>query len=88
MPISEKDLKLVMRYHVAALTPPDDTYKDIPETKPHKEMLPPGGIGTATAPRIYKAAVRFTIQRAGSPVKIWPNKWLEMTIAQLAPKLL
>ncbi len=78
-----------MRHYVAAISaPPDDTYKDISEDAKHKDLLPEGGIGTATPRRIYKSSVRYALIVNGHENKKWPSNWLDLSIAQLAPKII
>lgn len=83
-----EQLKKIMRFYIAAFTPPDDKWQDIPTDKPHGELLPSGGVGTATPTRIYKSLVRRTLVANGKPDKSWPPNWPTMTIDHLAPKLL
>ncbi|UES60207.1 hypothetical protein GFK91_31295 (plasmid) [Roseibium aggregatum] len=83
------DLKIVMRHYAAAISKaPNDTYKDISEDVIHKNALPVGGIATATPRRLYKSAVRYALNVNGHSDKTWPANWLDLSIAQLAPKII
>lgn len=82
------DLKIVMRHYAAAISePPNDTYSDISEDSLLRDLLPEGGIATATPRRLYKSAVRYALNVNGHDDKKWPSNWLDLTIGQLAPKI-
>lgn len=79
------DLKAVMRFQMTNLS---TTGNDITDDSVHGTELSDAGVGTATPRRIYKSFIRFTLVNNGHADKPWPSNWLELTIAELAPKLL
>ncbi len=83
------DLKIIMRHYAAAISdPPNDTYKDISADTIHKNILPVGGIATATPRRLYKSAVRYALNVNGHDDKKWPSNWLDLSIGTLASKII
>ena len=90
MPLLTPDqLKIVMRHYAAMFSnPPDDTWQTVDPTKSLKTYLPSGGVGTATPQRLYKGAVRYVLNQRGHHLKNWPDGWVDLSIGDLAPKII
>jgi len=76
-------LKRVMRHYAQVISG-----KKVSNDRPLKNYLPDGGFGTATPKRIFKSMVRYALHVNGNRLKAWPRNWPEMSINQLAPRLL
>ena len=81
-----EQMKEIMKYHLRnfndeAIVINDDTI--------HKQVLSDeDGFGAATSKRIYKAAIRWTLRKQGHEDKAWPSNWMDLSVNELAPKLL
>lgn len=85
MPISQPQLEAVMIKFLSDFSTSGDT---ITRDTIHSSVLSDEGIGTATSKRIYKSLVRFTIIRNGGADKAWPPNWMDLSVAELAARLL
>jgi hypothetical protein len=81
-----EQLKEVMKYHLGNF---NDEGVAINDDTLHKQVLSDeDGFGAATSKRIYKAVVRWTLKKQCHEDKTWPSDWMELSVKELAPKLL
>lgn len=87
MAMTEEQLKKVMKKHLK-------NFNSNPEIKVsdntvHNTILSANdGYGTANSKQIYKGMVRWSLSITNSPLKEWPKKWMEMSVKDLANKLM
>lgn len=76
----------VMKYHLKNF---NTTGNPVTNQTKHSDILRDNdGYGTATSKRIYKGFIRWTLRMNGHEDKAWPQNWMDMTVAELAQKLL
>lgn len=81
-----EQLKKVMKYHLENF---NDEGVAINEDTIHKQVLSDSdGFGKATSKRIYKAVIRWTLEKQGHEDRTWPSNWMELSVKELAPELL
>ncbi|MFT5499343.1 MAG: hypothetical protein ACI9TH_004758 [Kiritimatiellia bacterium] len=84
MTVSE--LKAIMRFQLKAF---NRTGAPISNATIHKDILSDDdGSGSATSKRLYKGNIRWTLEVAGHQEKVWPPGWMDLSVDELAPKLL
>ncbi len=84
--MTEEQLKKVMKFHLSNF---NDEGVEINDDTIHKEVLSEhDGFGSANSKRIYKSAIRWTIIKQGHEDKPWPNNWMDLSVIELASKLL
>ena len=84
--LSKSQLKTVMIFH---LTNFNRTNATVDENTIHRDILSENdGMTPATSSKnLYKGLVRFTVVKNGHQDKTWPNKWMEMSVTDLADKI-
>lgn len=82
--ITKDQLKEVMKYDLKRL---NLTSQDITDDTKHGDILSDDG-STTSSKRIYKSLVRYTIRINSCEDKNWPANWMDMTVAELADKLI
>ncbi|MDX1701960.1 MAG: hypothetical protein R3250_15140 [Melioribacteraceae bacterium] len=76
----------VMKYHLKNFSTND---VEITNDTFHKDILSDSdGFGSANSKRIYKAFIRWTLLQAGLEDKTWPKNWIELSVTELAKKLI
>jgi len=75
----------VMLYQIGGL---NRTGSPATESTVHRAVLSDVGPGNATPQRIYKAFVRSTFSLNGQPEPEWPIDWLDLSVGDLADRLL
>lgn len=81
-----EQLKEVMKFHLSNF---NDEGVPINDQTIHKDVLSEDdGFGAANSKQIYKAVIRWTLKKQGHEDKRWPNKWMDLSVEDLAPKLL
>ena len=84
--MENSQLKEIMIYHLKNFSLAG---VEVDESTVHGDILSDDdGYGSANSKRVYKAFIRWTIVMAGDEDKPWPEKWMEMSIAQLSNKLI
>jgi hypothetical protein len=84
--MTQAQLIEIMLYQLAAFN--DEGVDLVQETKHSAVLSDADGIGAATSKRLYKGAIRWTLNRAGIPPVAWPDNWMEWTVERLSSKLL
>ena len=77
-------LKAVMKFHLKNF---NDEGVTINDQTVHDDVLDDDE-GRVSSKRLYKGFVRWTIIRQDHEDKAWPRRWIDMTVAELAPKLI
>ncbi len=83
--ITKDKLKEVMKFQ---LTHFNTTTSDVTDQTKHSDILNDDGYGNATSKNLYKSFIRYTIVRNSCENKKWPANWMELTVEELADKLL
>ena len=79
-------MKDVMKYHLSNF---NDEGVEINDQTIHNTVISnTDGFGAANSQSIYKAVIRWTLKNQGHEDKNWPNKWMDLSVNDLAPKLL
>lgn len=79
-------LKEVMKYHLGNF---NDEGVDINDDTIHDQVLSASdGYGAANSKNIYRSVLRWTLKKNGHQDKRWPAKWMEMSVNELASKIL
>ena len=84
--MTQKQLQSVMKFQLKNFN-----HTDAPITNQtiHKNILTDSdGFGTATSKRIYKAFIRWTIKRQNKEDKPWPKNWMDLSVEELAAKII
>ncbi len=67
----------------------DTGFDPITKDTIHSQVLSDDdGFGRATSKNIYKALIRWILRRNGMQDKPWPADWYEISVIQLAQKLI
>lgn len=76
-----------MKYHLKNF---NDEGVAINDDTVHNQVLSDSdGFSPQTSSQsIYKAALRWTLNKAGHEDKAWPAKWMDMSVNELAAKLI
>lgn len=85
--ISKGQLMAVMSYHLSSF---NDEQETITNDTVHKRILSDtDGVTSSTCSKnIYKGIIRWTMSANGHSDKAWPNNWMDLSIDQLATKIL
>jgi hypothetical protein len=84
--ITMHQLKQVMIFQ---LTNFNDEGVSITEETIHKDVLSDDdGLGHINSRQLYYDVIRFTLKRKGHELKEWPGFWIELTVADLAVRIL
>ena len=87
MAITEDQLKKVMIKHLKNFN--SDPNVTVDQNTVHNTILrSDDGYGTANSKQIYKGLVRWTLNVTNSPLKDWPQNWIDMSVKDLAKKLM
>ncbi len=78
-------LKLLMQFHLKSL---DDEDRAADDDTIHKDRLSEDGLGNASTKNIYKIAIVTYLTENDAPNNQWPDDWMDLSVAQLAPQLL
>ena len=55
----------------------------------HKTILSAGdGIGNSNSKMLYKGVIKFHLSDNGNPLVTWPTNWLDLSVKDLAAKLI
>lgn len=85
--MTEAQLRGVMKFHLktfrtdASITISNDTVHG-------KVLSDKDGFGQANSKRIYRSFIRWTLVVSGEKDRAWPANWMELTVKELAAKLL
>jgi len=74
-----------MKYYLEAFR---TSNLSITDATVHSKVLTDDGLGSATSKRLYKASVRWSIIQKDGNDPAWPQKWFDMSVKDLATKLL
>lgn len=81
-----KQLSDTMIFHLGNLS---RKKKQVTEDTVHSEVLSStDGFGASNSKNIYRASVRWTLKYAKKQDKPWPRNWMELSVKDLASKLL
>lgn len=85
--ISKVQIMKVMSYHLSSF---NDEQETITNDTVHKKILSDSdGLNSATSSKnIYKGIIRWTMSANGHLDNTWPNNWMDLSIAELAEKIL
>ena len=81
-----EQLKEVMKFQLNNF---NDEGVEINDQTVHKSVLnEDDGFGHVNSVQIYKDVIKFTLMKQGHRLKVWPNNWLDLSVEELAIKLL
>ena len=84
--MTAEQLKEVMKYHLGNF---NDEGVQINDQTIHEDVLSANdGFGAANSKQIYKAMIRWTLEKQGHEDKKWPNDWMNRSVEDLAPMIL
>lgn len=85
--VTKQQLVAVMIYHLENF---NDEKNEIDKKTLHKFILSDSdGVTSASSSKaMYKGIIRWTLQRNGHSDNAWPNNWLELSVEDLASKIL
>jgi len=79
-------LKSVMKFHLKNFN--DEGVEINDDTIHHDVLSATDGFGAANSKNIYKAVIRWTLKKNGHEDKRWPDDWMDLSVKELAPRLL
>lgn len=82
--MEESQLKAVMKYQIGAH---NDEKISVTQDTIHGDILSDLD-GPPPSAKIYKQNIKWTFNRAGVKPRTWPGNWLDLTIRELAQRLL
>lgn len=81
-----EQLKAVMKFHLANF---NDEGVEINDHTIHNTVLSDSdGFGNANSKYIYRAVIRWTMQKNGHKDKVWPSDWFDNSVSYLAEKII
>jgi len=84
--MTHKQLHSVMKFQLKYFNNRDIK---ITEDTIHADILSnKDGFGYANSKYIYRAVIRWTLVQNGHPDKAWPSHWINLTVKELALKIL
>jgi hypothetical protein len=84
--MTNTQLKAIMRFQLSNF---NDESVQIDDDTIHNTVLSESdGIGSVNSKQIYCDVIKFTLLKQGHPVKIWPDYWMNLSVAELAGKLI
>lgn len=85
--ITKTQLVTIMCYHLSSF---NDEGVEISNVTIHNAVLSEDdGLTSSTCSKnIYKGLIRWTISANGQVDKPWPNKWVDLSVDELASKIL
>jgi hypothetical protein len=85
--LTKTQLMAVMRYHLSSF---NDEGVEISNNTIHNEVLSTGDGATAStsSKNMYKGLMRWTVDANGHEDKPWPNKWMELSVEELATAII
>ncbi|NVO19711.1 MAG: hypothetical protein HXX13_08425 [Bacteroidetes bacterium] len=84
--MTEDQLKEVMKFHLQNFNNEGVAIND--QTIHNTVLSDSDGFGDSNSKSIYRAAIRWTIQKNGAEDKPWPADWFDNNVAYLASKLI
>lgn len=77
----------VMKYHLDNF---NDESVEINNNTLHKSVLSDSdGLTNSTSSKnMYKGIIRWTLSKNGHEDKAWPNNWIELSVKELAEKII
>ncbi|MCI0697314.1 hypothetical protein L0337_35580 [candidate division KSB1 bacterium] len=79
-------LKRVMKFHLKNFNDENVAIND--DTIHNQVLSEDDGFGSANSKQLYKGVIRWTLSSNGHQDKTWPSNWMELSVKELAPKLL
>jgi hypothetical protein len=81
--LSKNQLIAVMKYHLSSF---NDEEVQINSSTIHKDVLSDddGATAQTSSKNMYKGLIRWTVDANGHEDKTWPNKWMELSVDELA----
>jgi hypothetical protein len=79
-------LKSVMKFHLKNFSKKNVPISD--DTVHNQVLSENDGYGTANSKNIYKALIRHTLRQYQHEDKRWPDDWMDLTVGDLASRLL
>jgi hypothetical protein len=85
--LTKNQLMTVMKYHLSSF---NDEGVDISNSTIHNEVLSAddGATASTSSKNMYKGLIRWTVDANGHEDKTWPNKWMELTVDELATAII
>jgi hypothetical protein len=84
--MTNAQLKAIMRFQLSNF---NDESVQIDDDTIHNTVLSESeGIGSVNSKQIYCDVIKFTLLKQGHSVKIWPDHWMNLSVAELAGKLI
>jgi hypothetical protein len=85
--LTKNQLMAVMKYHLSSF---NDEGVEINNSTIHKDVLSDGDGATAStsSKNMYKGLMRWTVDANGHEDKTWPNKWMELSVDELATAII
>ena len=85
--MTKDQLKNVMEYQLKNF---NDEEVPINNDTIHNQVLSPddGFSPPTSSQQIYKAFIRWTIRKQNHEDKAWPSHWMDLSVAELADKLI
>jgi hypothetical protein len=85
--LTKSQLIAVMKYHLSSF---NDEGVEISNSTLHNQVLSAddGATASTSSKNIYKGLIRWTVDANGHEDKPWPNKWMELTVDELATAII
>ena len=84
--MTQEQLQEVMKFH---LTNFNDEGVEINNDTVHNTVLSDSdGYGAANSKYMYRAVIRWTMERNGHQDKVWPSDWFDKSVSELASKII
>lgn len=84
--ITIEQLKEVMRFQLSNF---NDENEEISDDTIHKNILSEDdGFSHVNSVSIYKDVIKFVLLKQGHVLKKWPEHWLNLTVDELAQKII
>lgn len=86
MALNQTQLRNAIKFQLGNFSSSSDPVSD--DTVFSEILSNDDGIGTANSKRIFKSFIRWTLIRNGAEDVNWPANWIDLTVSQLAEKLI
>jgi len=84
--MTHRQLQTVMKSQLKYFSKSNDKITD--DTVHNTILSRTDGFGYANSKYIYRAVLRWTLIKAGKPDKKWPGHWVDLSVKDLALKIL
>lgn len=83
--MTQQQIADVMKFHLSNFNNEGETIKD--DLVLNKVLSDSDGFGPANSQNIFRAVMRWTFKKNGHKDKPFPRNWMDLTVSQLASKL-